>query len=195
MNRDPWGLGYKIVTRKLGAFAREGPQDAERIQNIVDALFPSHPVREIERETIEPAEIPIFSEDELILAADSLQTEKAPGPDGIPAEVLKAVARTHPQLLLCMFNICLRAGVFCSRWKRARLVLISKGKGDANSPASYRPLCMLDTAGKVLEKLIKPRLLQAIKDSGDLSDRQYGFRKGRSTVDAINTLVASARIT
>ena len=37
MNMDPWGLGYKIVTRKLGASAREGPQDAERMQNIVDA--------------------------------------------------------------------------------------------------------------------------------------------------------------
>ena len=53
-------LGYKIVTCKLGAFVREGPQDAERLQNIVPAIFPSHLVRETESETIEPAEIPIF---------------------------------------------------------------------------------------------------------------------------------------
>ena len=46
---------------------------------------------------------------------------------------------------------------------------------------------MLDTGDKVLEKFIKPRLLQAIKYSGDLSDGQYGFRKGRSTVDASNS--------
>ena len=42
------------------------------------------------------------------------------------------------------------------------MVLINKSKGDTNSPASYMSLCLLKTAGKVLEKLIKPRLKQAI---------------------------------
>ena len=37
---------------------------------------------------------------------DTLQTKKAPGPDTIPAEVLKAVVQTHLQLLLHMINIC-----------------------------------------------------------------------------------------
>ena len=81
MNRDPWGLEYKIITCKLGAFAWEGPQDAVRMQNIIDTLLPSHPVRKTESGTIEPAEIPICSEDELILAVESLQTKKASGTD------------------------------------------------------------------------------------------------------------------
>ena len=82
MNKDRWSLGYEIVTRKLGVFVREGPQDAERMQNIVDALCPSHAVRKTESRTIEPIEI--FSEDEFILSVDSLQIKKAPAPDGIP---------------------------------------------------------------------------------------------------------------
>ena len=85
-------------------------------------------------------------------AVCSLKNKNAPGPDGFPAEVLKTVARSHPELLLRMYNSCLRVGVFYSRWKEARLVLIGKGKAPADAPSSYRPLCMLDTAGKLLEK-------------------------------------------
>ena len=93
----------------------------------------------------------------------SLKNKKASGPDGLPAEVLKAVAKSHPEFLLNMYNSCLRAGVFYFRWKEVRLVLISKGKGPADAPSSYRPLCMLDTAGKFLEKLVRPRLQAALK--------------------------------
>lgn len=52
-------------------------------------------------------------------------------------------------------------------------------------PSSYRPLYMLDTPGKVLEKLLKPPVLSAVQAAGDLSNRQYGFRRIRSMVDAI----------
>lgn len=57
-------------------------------------------------------------------------------------------------------------------------MLISKGKGDP----VYRPLCMLDTAGKLLEQLLKPRLNKAIYAMGELSQRQHGFRPCMSTV-------------
>ncbi|KAH8342698.1 hypothetical protein KR059_003696, partial [Drosophila kikkawai] len=66
-----------------------------------------------------------------------------------------------------------------------RLVLISKGKGDPLTPSAYRPLCMLNTTGKLLEKLVKPRLAAAIERGGGLSPRQNGFRPGRSTIGAI----------
>lgn len=72
---------------------------------------------------------------------------KAPKLDGIPAEVLKVVAKSHPNLLLCMFNACLVARVFPSRWKKSRLVLVGKGQSDLESPLPYRLLCMLNTPG------------------------------------------------
>ncbi|CAB0043190.1 unnamed protein product [Trichogramma brassicae] len=55
------------------------------------------------------------------------------------------------------------------------------------------PLCMLDTAGKILERIICDRL-EAITESPEgLSDHQYGFRKGRSTINAIESVIAAAR--
>ena len=72
-------------------------------------------------------------------------------------------------------------------------MLIGKGKGPADAPSSYRPLCMLNTAGKLLEKLVRPRLQAAIRAAGDLSEREYGFRTGRSTIDAIKEVVKAAK--
>lgn len=44
----------------------------------------------------------------------------------------------------------------------------------------------MDEAGKMLERIIASRLVRHLKEVGaDLSACQYGFREGRSTVDAI----------
>lgn len=52
---------------------------------------------------------------------------------------------------------------------------------------------MLDTAGKLFERMLKPRLQSDIKAAGDLSPRQHGFRKGHSTLNAISEVVAAVQ--
>jgi hypothetical protein len=47
--------------------------------------------------------------------------------------------------------------------------------------------------GKVLEGLILRRLEEHVKSNGDLSCNRYGFRKGMSTIDAINKVVRTVR--
>ncbi|CAB0044073.1 unnamed protein product, partial [Trichogramma brassicae] len=69
----------------------------------------------------------------------------------------------------------------------------SKARQTPDEPSSYRPLCMLDTAGKILERIICDRLEAFTERPGGLSERQYGFRKGRSTIDAIEDIVSTAR--
>lgn len=184
INSDPWGLGYKIVTQRLGALRPVRALDEETANRVVATLFPVHPERE-QLAFVDVEEPPLFTFRELEEAVRAMKGKKAPGPDGIPTEVLKAVFRYFPHLLLDMYNACLTSGVFYTKWKVARLVLIEKGKADTGLPSSYRPLCMLDTAGKLLEGLMRGRLKAAIQAAGDLCPRQYGFRKGRSTVDAI----------
>lgn len=188
INRDPWGLGYKLVMKKLGAKAPASDMDEATMQNIVNTLFPAHEKREdLDEEDI--SGLTPFTEEELKSAARNLKNKKAPGPDGIPSEVLKEIAETRPGILLKMYNRCLTEGVFPECWKKQKLVLISKGKGDPEAPSSYRPLCMLDTAGKLLERLLKPRVEKAISSRGGLSKRQHGFRPGKSTIGALNDVV------
>lgn len=188
VEQDIWGRGYQIVTRKFGRLLPEGPKDPTTTENIVRELFPEHPGREIAAIT-QLKDIPLFTVEELRKVGMSLANRKAPGPDGIPTEVLKIVIEETPFLLLNMFNACLQAGVFSSSWKVQRLVLLDKGKGPPVTPSSYRPLCMLDTAGKVLEKLIRIRLNVAVEAAGGLAQNQHGFREGRSTMRAIQEIL------
>lgn len=50
-------------------------------------------------------------------------------------------------------------------------------------------LSFLNTPGKLYELLLRPRLIQAVKSAEDLSDRQYGFRKGLSTIGALTAVL------
>lgn len=110
----------------------------------------------------------MFRDEELLRAVSSQKNRKAAGPDRIPGEALQFVVGSHPQLLLCMYNACLVEEYSWLTGRLARFVLISKGKGGPSySPSSYQLLCMLDTAGQFLEKLLQPRLHEAIRDAGE----------------------------
>ncbi|XP_035742633.1 uncharacterized protein LOC118450807 [Vespa mandarinia] len=152
------------------------------------------PKREISLDAPGISGVPQFTEKELLRAASSMRNKKAPGPDGLSAELIKDVAQSHPELLLNMYNKCFRGGIFPAPWKKERLVLISKGKGPVGAASSYRSICMLDMVGKLLEKLINPRLRAAVKAAGDLAGRQYGFRSDLFTIHAVLVVVTAVKM-
>ena len=126
-------------------------------------------------------------------ACNKIGDTKTPGPDGVPNVALKTAIRRRPELFLEVYNACLRKGVFPTLWKQQRLVLLPKGNKPPNDPSSYRPICLLHTVGKVLESIICYRLKVYSEGDQGLSDSQFGFRRARSTVDAINSVMDVAR--
>ena len=116
------------------------------MHNIVSTLFPRHEWREDNNDIETSNYIPLFTIAELKPAACSLKNKKAPGPDGIPTEVIKEIAQNRPEMLLKMYNSCLKEGIFPDIWKQQKLVLISKGKGDPGSPSSiFWNFCLQQT--------------------------------------------------
>ena len=71
INTDPWGLGYKIVTRKFGALAPAPQLEGRVMYNIVSFLFPDHEVRR-DLPILISEDPPLFTEDELRDAASTL---------------------------------------------------------------------------------------------------------------------------
>ena len=55
-------------------------------------------------------------------------------------------------------------------------------KGDKHDPKNYRPIRLTSIIYKFMESLIKETLLQFLKNDNALSDRQFDFLPGRSTV-------------
>lgn len=120
-----------------------------------------------------------------------LRPKKAPGPDGIPGEVVQSMTRKYPQYIQNMLNQLLRQGTFPIQWKRARLVLIEKAKKERDDETTYRPLCLLNTIAKMFEHVISKTINERIAGTeADLHPHQFGFRKGRSTIDALKLVQA-----
>lgn len=196
VNSDPWGIPYRIVTKRLS----NRPLDLAakgREREIADSLFPDRPsitwsdIPHVDGISPDPTPLTI---EELREAIDHLPRGKAAGPDGVPNEILSVFGKKAPILLLDVFKKCISQSTFPTRWKRARLVLLHKGQNKpVTEPSSYRPLCMLDTAGKLLERIILQRLSKLIASTGSASPNQFGFMKGRSTEDAINKILDTAK--
>ena len=66
------------------------------------------------------------------------------------------------------------------------MVLLPKPGRSPDSPSAYRPVCLLDEAGKLLERVLAARLESHLSWSvPGLHDSQFGFRRGRSTADVV----------
>ena len=131
----------------------------------------------------------LFTLEELKRADGRLKANTAPGIDGVPNEILKEVIGAYPETLLEAFNSCLRKGRFFVDWKKQRLVLLKKDNKPLGDASSYRPICLLDTMGKLLKEMILQRLQGHMVRENGLSENQFDFRKGGSTVDAIQAVV------
>lgn len=198
INEDPWGDAYRIVMVTLKGPMTPREMCPVKLKAIVEGLFPDHdPVlwpemtQNREDESGDDNELSIS---ELLEAAEDLKTGKAPGPDRIPNAVVKDVVKAYPKVFLNTMQKCLEEGKFPDCWKKQKLVLIPKpGKASGDS-IPYRPICLLDTQGKLFEKIILKRLTKFSEGENGLSNKQFGFRKGRSTLEAILTVTNRAMI-
>ena len=189
-----WGSVYRIMMKKIRGPSMPQESCPEKLAVIVSGLFPQHeavtwPTTPYEQED---EELPVTTE-EIVSAVSKFKTNKAPGPDGIPNVVLKAIAQLNPEMLRSTMQKCMEEGRFPDRWKRQKLVLLPKPGKPPGDPSSFRPICLLDTLGKLLEVIIQNRLKIYTEGENGLSTRQFGFREGKSTVDAALMVTGKAR--
>lgn len=115
VDHDPWGSPYKIVMRKIG---KRKPIPSNLVPNtsIVAELFPEHPKMEV-RNNGSSTPVPPIKPQEFEHAGRRLRTRKAPGPDGIPNEILKIEIKQQSKMFLRTFNRYLEEGIFPKQWK------------------------------------------------------------------------------
>lgn len=101
---------------------------------------------------------------------------------------MKKIVSNVVEPLTYFFNLCLLEGVFPNELKISRICPIFK-KGPKDLPQSYRPVSIIPTISKVLELLVCDQIGIFFEQNGILSLSQFGFRKGKSTCDAIDKLV------
>src|SRR6201990_502230 len=128
-----------------------------------------------------------ISSKDVTSALSELNTKKAYGPDDIPPVVLKTCASKLAPCLGKLFRLCLSTSTFPSCWKRALIQPVPK-KGDPFQPSNYRPISLTSVLSKVFESILNRKIWKHLNSSNLISDRQYGFRKERSTGDLLSLL-------
>lgn len=107
----------------------------------------------------------------------------------ISSNILKSISNEIIQPMVHLFNICVEKGNFPNLFKLSRVVPIFK-KGDEDSVSDYRPISIVPVFGKIFEKIIKVRLMDFFERNDLLDFSQFGFREGRSAVQAVGSVVS-----
>lgn len=111
----------------------------------------------------------------------------AVGCDNISNRLLKTYKHVFVPPLTHIFRRCLYEGIFPKCLKKAVVVPIFKS-GDKESVNNYRPISLLPSLSKILEKIINTRLIKYLEKNNLLSPLQFGFRANMSAADAVHTL-------
>jgi hypothetical protein len=139
---------------------------------------------------LSPARDPkLTTPDEVQEAIRGLKISKAPGPNAIQNRALKHLPQRPVSLLVQIFNAFLLSHQFPTGWKDARVVSILKPGKDPALPSSYRPISLLDTFGKLFEKILLARTLHVVNERGLMRDEQFGFRPRHRTSLQVSRLV------
>ncbi len=115
---------------------------------------------------------------------NNLKTNKAIGLDKISARLLKDSSTVMTPNLTRLYNRSLASSTFPSTWKSGTVTAIFKS-GDQSNASNYRPITILPTISKVLEKAVHSQVYRYLIDNKILTPRQFGFRPKLSTEIAL----------
>ena len=110
----------------------------------------------------------------------SFDSKASPDIDGISLKLVKFIAYEISRPISHIFNLSLEKGIFPENLKASRTVPIFKC-GDPKSCDNYRPISLVSTLSKILEKMVHINLINHLELNKLLYEHQYGFLRGRST--------------
>ena len=125
-----------------------------------------------------------FSQDDVKTLLTNIDGSSAMGPDELHPLILKNCADVISHPLHVIFSRSLSEGIVPEAWKISTVVPIYK-KGNRYDPLNYRPISLTSVCCKTMERLICRHITGFLEEHNILTDHQFGFRSGRSTVEQL----------
>ena len=121
---------------------------------------------------------------------NNLPNKKSSGYDNLSNVLLKQIKPSiiNPLTLIC--NNSIKEGEFPHDMKAADVSPLHKSK-ERHVVTNYRPISLLITLSKILEKVVYSRVYNFLVETDQLYQSQYGFRSGHSCQNAISELVGT----
>jgi signal recognition particle subunit SEC65 len=110
----------------------------------------------------------------------NLQPKYSNDAQGVSTKMVNLIGKGISYPLAHIFNLSLRDGVFPNKLKLCRVIPIFKA-GDPLECDNYRPISLLSSISKILEKIVSKKLIDHLLTNDLLYTHQYGFLPGRST--------------
>ena len=126
-----------------------------------------------------------FLEEEVRQAIFQMEPNKAPGPDGFPAEFYQKIWDIIMDDLLKLFNDLQNGQLELFKLNFGEIILLPKIK-DAERIQQYRPICLLNVSFKIFTKVATIRL-NSVADNV-VRPTQTAFMQGRYILDGVVTL-------
>ena len=117
-------------------------------------------------------------------AIESIPGGAAPGPDGVPAILLKSSKKPMSRIICKILNKTLETGEIPRRLKRSLIIPIHKG-GSQGIPSNFRPISLTSHLIKTIERVIRVKLVNYLELFNKLDPRQHGSRMKRSTLSQL----------
>ena len=125
-----------------------------------------------------------ISPDEVYNILSAIDSDTSVGMDGMHPRLLKNLAADLALPLAIIFNASLSQEELPQEWLTAIVVPIYKDKSRFD-PLNYRPVSLTSLVCKTIERSIAQRLTAYMEEHNIISERQYGFRSGYSTIDQL----------
>ena len=165
---------------------------AKHFANVSNAAHYSHEFQQIRlsasvvppvSDNMEAFNLP-FSMDEMMTALSS-SSLTSPGEDSIRYEMISHLSVTAKCSLLDTLNGLWISHTTPDAWHTSVVVPSHKPGRDPELPQSYRPIALTSCVCKLFERMVNNRLVWYLESKNLLSNRQFGFRKNRSTIDPL----------
>ena len=128
-----------------------------------------------------------ISPNEIEKYINKLTTKDSSGYDNISNTLLKKIKYTVLEPLTHIFNLSITSGEFPENLKLSEIIPLYK-KGAKNLMENYRPISLLITLSKHLEKCMYTHLYKFLNINNIFYKKQYGFRTSHSCEQAIQDL-------
>ena len=119
-----------------------------------------------------------FSGREFSAALSSYNVRSAPGLDGVGYGALLGLSERCKEFLLSLYNRMLSVSRFPPSWGDTLVSFVPKA-----GTGKFRPISLTSTFCKTFERLIQRRLEFLAESNSWIPRSQFGFRRGRSSMD------------
>ena len=120
-------------------------------------------------------------DEKLVLALiTNLPNKTSSGIDTISNKLLKQIKHNIVQPLTLIINQSLTSGIYPDKFKISKVTPLHK-KDDRTAISNYRPISLLPTMSKIIERMIHSQLYAYFNENNLITEQQYGFRPRHST--------------